>query len=128
MTKFQTDLLAAAKKAVGEGKVLTWGETTLVCISPSTFNLLATMAKDPIKPPKCVGPKPKGIKLEVLDDGPAEHFCLYFDRPGRAEISLINSDAGESIVCHVYDGVDVKTDQIPLGAYDGTGENETWET
>lgn len=73
----------------------------------------------------------KTIRLEVLaDEDKAQHFCVFFDRPGRAEVSLLANPSGKgtSIICHVYDGTKVDTEQEPLGAFDGTiGDNTSWK-
>lgn len=66
--------------------------------------------------------KPK-IKLEVLNDD-KQHFCVFFEHPGRIEIALA---PGGKIVAHVYRGAKVNPDQQPLGMYDGTiEENVGW--
>lgn len=66
--------------------------------------------------------KPK-IRLEVLDDE-SQHFCVYFERPGRIEIAPTPDG---KIIAHVYRGAKINTDQRPIGMYDGTiDENNSW--
>lgn len=66
--------------------------------------------------------KPK-IKLEVIDHE-AQHFCVYFDRPGRIEVA---TTASGKVIAYVYTGTKVRQEQVPLGMFDGaTGLTEDW--
>jgi hypothetical protein len=62
------------------------------------------------------------IKLEVIDDE-AQHFLLSADEPVRVEVLPVKG----RIVAHVYPGDAVDVEQEPIGAYDGTIDNYTWE-
>lgn len=54
------------------------------------------------------------IRLEILSNDD-QHFCLYFDRPGRVEVLLVDGD----IIAHAYQGTKDDPDQDPEFAYDG---------
>jgi hypothetical protein len=52
-----------------------------------------------------------------------QHAILYFDRPGRAEVSV---EKGQLRI-HVYEGVAVDLDQPARGGFGcNDGENQSW--
>lgn len=56
------------------------------------------------------------IALEVIKSRRVEHhFVVFFTRPGRVEVTLIN----DHLHAMVYEGARVDMDQECLGAYDG---------
>jgi hypothetical protein len=66
----------------------------------------------------------QAIRMEVINNR-TDHFVLYFERPGRVEVSLIAHPSGEgrNVIAHVYDGTTVDVNQETLGAFDGTIES-----
>ena len=63
----------------------------------------------------------KPIRIEVINDG-QDHFAVYFNRPGRVEISLVR---GRIVVC-IYSGVKVNPEQAPLACL-MEGNNKGWK-
>lgn len=61
------------------------------------------------------------IRLQVIDDE-QQHFLLTADEPMRVEVLPVNG----KIIAHIYTGTEVDMEQSPVGAYDGTVDNEDW--
>lgn len=66
---------------------------------------------------------PGAVRLDIVDD---LHFIMFFDRPGRVEVSAHGSDKDVTLIAHVYDGVTVDMEQEPLAAFDSTVGSQPW--
>jgi hypothetical protein len=62
------------------------------------------------------------IRLDTYDRN-RQHFVVRADEPVRVEVEVVDG----KVLAHVYKGTDDDLDQDPVGAYDGSESNTSWE-
>ncbi len=65
------------------------------------------------------------IKFDLIEESDyPDHFIVSADEPIRIEVAN-NTDG--NVIAHVYRDTTIDTDQEPVGAYDSTIANESWQ-